>query len=160
MIACNHCFNPLSKLGKKVLRSSALVATSNLSSLFLPNMSLTTLSSALLPAPKKILALNALLDSMTSALQDPLKTVGIIAAKSRNEKVPEFAAQSLCQVNPFWAKLPHCNIFSCFTPNVLYQLHKGVFKDHLVSWVTEACGEGGKDEIDCRFWAMTRHLGR
>ena len=96
---------------------------------------------------------------IVSALQDPLKTIEIIAAKSRNEKVPAFAAQSLRQVNPFWTTLPHCDIFSCFTPDILHQLHKGVFKDHLVSWVTEACGEGGEDEIDCRFRAMTRHPG-
>lgn len=83
---------------------------------------------------------------IVSALRDPLKTIEIIAAKSRNEKVPAFAAQSLCQVNPFWTTLPHCDIFLCFTPDILHQLHKGVFKDHLVSWVTEACGEGGEDE--------------
>ncbi|KAF7968708.1 hypothetical protein HWV62_29670 [Athelia sp. TMB] len=57
---------------------------------------------------------------------------------------------------PFWVDLPHSDIFSCITPDVLHQLHKGVFKEHMMSWCTAILSE---KELDSRFQAMSDYQG-
>lgn len=41
--------------------------------------------------------------------------------------------------DPFWADLPHLNIHSSITPDILHQLYQGLIK-HLTSWIQRLIG--------------------
>jgi hypothetical protein len=81
------------------------------------------------------------------------QTLQILEAQANREHPPEFAQQNLRAINPFWADLPHCDIFRSMTPDLLHELHNGVF-DHLVKWSTSAM-VGEEAEVDQRYRSMT-----
>ncbi|KAH9951748.1 hypothetical protein B0H21DRAFT_775908 [Amylocystis lapponica] len=91
-----------------------------------------------------------------SLLRDPVTTERVLAEAAHGEKPAEFQEHGIRLVDPFWKNLPLCDIFACITPDLLHQLHKGVFKDHLVSWAT-VCMDGADAEVDRQFKAMTGH---
>lgn len=77
---------------------------------------------------------------------------------SRGAIPPLFVALGLRELMPFWLNLPYCNIFYAITPDLLHQLHKGVFKDHGSVWTGKALtGNQDQDELDARFKSMPSH---
>ncbi|KAG8792294.1 hypothetical protein FRC12_006548 [Ceratobasidium sp. 428] len=54
---------------------------------------------------------------------------------------------------PWWANLPAVQFANCITPDLLHQVHKGVFKGHAVRWMQYKLGAPAVDE---RFASMTR----
>ncbi|KAJ7676331.1 hypothetical protein B0H14DRAFT_3101987 [Mycena olivaceomarginata] len=85
------------------------------------------------------------------------ETLALLDRHQQGHDPPEFDRDGLREVyQPFWRDLPHCDIFTSFTPDLLHQLHQGVFKDHLVKWCSKLLGEA---EFDARFKAMNPHPG-
>ncbi|KAF8224594.1 hypothetical protein L208DRAFT_1510954 [Tricholoma matsutake] len=91
-----------------------------------------------------------------SVLRDPVITIHILAQQSQGLAPSEFKAHNMRPINPFWKDLLHCDIFFCLTPDMLHQLHKGVFKDHISKWVTQST-IGGQAEIVACFQIMSCH---
>lgn len=106
--------------------------------------------------PKCIVDANNRGSPVNAALRDPTATLCTINQQARGEAPSAFVNEGLRLVDPFWKSLPHCNIFEAFTPDILHQLHKGVFKDHIVKWTTASI-DGKADEIDHRYQVMTGH---
>ncbi|KAG2099222.1 uncharacterized protein F5147DRAFT_640620 [Suillus discolor] len=107
--------------------------------------------------PKCLVAADEWGNPLNSLMRDPESTKETLERRRNGQHPVEFDEDGLRTVyRPFWANLPHTNIFTAFTPDLLHQLHKGVFKDHLVKWCLDIAGE---DEIDARFKAMPDYPG-
>ena len=91
------------------------------------------------------------------SLRDPDDTLAAIREHREDEDAASrFESEGLRDIpDPFWADLPHANIFACMTPDLLHQLHKGVFKDHLFKWTTYRRAK----EVDLRYGCMPPYRG-
>ncbi|KAI6004577.1 hypothetical protein EDC04DRAFT_2611630 [Pisolithus marmoratus] len=84
-------------------------------------------------------------------------TIGNISKDVRNGQSRKFNDEGLhAMYKPFWKDLPFTNIFTCITPNILHQLHKGIFDDHLLQLCINIVRE---KEVDVHFQAMNRYPG-
>ncbi|KAG2040381.1 hypothetical protein BDR03DRAFT_932668 [Suillus americanus] len=107
--------------------------------------------------PKCLVAANEHGDPLNSLMQDPELTKEILERWRSGQHPVEFDEYGLRPVyKPFWETLPHTDIFLAFMPDLLHQLHKGVFKDHLIKWCLNIVGE---TKIDARFKAMPDYPG-
>ncbi|KZT55278.1 hypothetical protein CALCODRAFT_437467, partial [Calocera cornea HHB12733] len=58
--------------------------------------------------------------------------------------------------HPFWSELHVSDIFEAMTPDLLHELHKGLFKDHLVKWTMDVLDVQRLDE---RYKSLSAHHG-
>ena len=88
------------------------------------------------------------------SMVDTLRT---LQQKQINKQLQKFNIEGLCPVyKPFWKDLSFTDIFTCITPNILHQLHKGIFHNHLMQW---CLGIVGEKEMDKCFQGMSRYPG-
>ncbi|KAH9979692.1 hypothetical protein BJV74DRAFT_879402 [Russula compacta] len=96
-------------------------------------------------------------ENVESPLCSQAATLNTLAQHKNGEDPYLFEDEGLQPIHhPFWADLPHTDIFACISPDILHQLHKGVFKDHLIKWCTAIASEW---ELDAHFKAMTDYQG-
>jgi hypothetical protein len=67
-----------------------------------------------------------------------------------------FKREGLRECRPFWADLPHTDIFMAITPDILHQLHNGVIGEHLIPWLQEIIEDLDEDALDDRFQAQSQ----
>ena len=107
--------------------------------------------------PKCLVSPNERGDPVRSELRNTEATIEILQdAALGMDSTSRFEAHGLRPVDPFWRTLPHCDIFSTFTPDLLHQLHKGVFGDHVSKWTQQTVSLGDL-EVDLCFKSMTGH---
>lgn len=81
-------------------------------------------------------------------LRDPKKTLEAINDLLEGYPSRRATREGIKGVKPFWDVLPHSNIFSSITPDLLHQIHRGVFKDHVMTWSSKLAG---LEEINRRY---------
>ncbi|KAN0094971.1 hypothetical protein V8E55_003258 [Tylopilus felleus] len=85
------------------------------------------------------------------------QTAHILHVQATGQYPPKFIAEGLRPIfSLFWADLPHADISTCITSDILHQLHQGIIKDHLKKWCMAITG---KKAFNSRFQAMLFHPG-
>ncbi|KAG8793370.1 hypothetical protein FRC12_002890 [Ceratobasidium sp. 428] len=87
-------------------------------------------------------------DNDPIALRDQEETLDVLRAyfAQTHKNVAELGPLSLKPVWPWWGDLPDVNLPTCFAPDLLHQIHQGVFKTHLLRWLKHLVGAKKMDE--------------
>lgn len=89
-------------------------------------------------------------------LRSQLHTEQVLYNEANGSNPPEFEAWGLREVfSPFWAGMPHADIFTAISPDILHQLLIGMFC-HLLGWCIELMGASA---VDRRFQALPIYSG-
>ncbi|KAF8700278.1 Zn-finger protein, partial [Rhizoctonia solani] len=88
-------------------------------------------------------------------LRDRQKTLDAIS-EHQEEGSALFEILGLVDIKPFWDNLPWVDPGTLFPPDLLHQVYKGVFKDHLSKWSAHIVGTKAFDD---RYKAMSQHHG-
>jgi hypothetical protein len=98
---------------------------------------------------------------LTNALpHDQKRIYKVLEHKSADQTTKAYKDEGLQSIDSlFWRDLPYSDIFNSIMPDILHQLHKGIFKDHLVSWCIQADSANGATEINSRYCVMSNFFG-
>ncbi|KAL1658820.1 hypothetical protein GGF50DRAFT_66513 [Schizophyllum commune] len=89
----------------------------------------------------------ALIDAGTNGVEMTCADGWVHRAHADRTDSTAFKTLNLRPVDPFWQNLPKCDIFSCMTPDLLHQLHSGVFSEHAAKWAKQAISIHRGDEV-------------
>ncbi|EIW86269.1 hypothetical protein CONPUDRAFT_86280 [Coniophora puteana RWD-64-598 SS2] len=108
--------------------------------------------------PRCVVPWNERGEYVESASRRQVDTLRTLNLQNEGEYPDEFVADGLKEVfAPFWADLPHTDIFRYISSDILHQLHQGIFKDHLLKWCQTLVNPGAN--LDDRFRAMPPYPG-
>jgi hypothetical protein len=83
-------------------------------------------------------------------------TIAVVQAYYEHGDTGKLDKEGVKLWKPWWAALPCINFHACITPNLLHQLHQGIFKSHIVCWMKKLVGV---ERIDHCFISMPRPQG-
>jgi hypothetical protein len=98
--------------------------------------------------PKCVVPRDEIGNGTTFPLRDFGEAVDVFSLSDGNPTVFHAACRNASfkpTYHPFWESLPFTNIFLSITPDILHQIHQGVFK-HMARWLATL----GSEEIDAR----------
>ncbi|KAG8726493.1 hypothetical protein FRC10_007073, partial [Ceratobasidium sp. 414] len=74
------------------------------------------------------------------------ETLGALRNYFAHKWVAELKVLNLKPVWPWWGDIPDVNLATCFTLDLLHQLHQGIFKTHLLRWLRYLVGDKKLDD--------------